>query len=368
MIPLFHLRVYKVVILSLLCLLFWGVTILPSYQAGIALMSAATAQQHSKIQTPIATPTAAVTVTPTPKKYTDRQELIKDADKFAIEKLGYEDLDKNGIPDYRETYVLNVHDCASVSAEFNDVLKQMGKAGVLDSEQAAGALQLRGGKHAANWVPGIGVIDVTPVRTLTGFEASKGTPWYNFPRNTEGFTEGFPDRGEYTFAGYRGPLQNTMSGQLMSGLGGGGGGGSGGSGGLGGGNPGFMGILTALLISQKNSSNTTTQQQTQPQPTPASVVVPAVIPAVVPTPAPIRASIRSQPKPKATEIRVLTVPKRKTLVPTTSNKTKQSARFDSNDTPSRAQERTSAWDIPANSTNADIESSKDINRDFFERR
>jgi hypothetical protein len=182
----------------------------------------------------------------------DRQELLRLHDKFAIEKLGFADINGNGIPDYREFYRVNYHDCASHSATFDYILEEMGKAGVLNKQQAFGAGQIRGGSHAANWVPGIGVVDVTPIRVGGGFVASQGQPWYGFPRGTMFYQQGYPDAGEFTFAGYKGPMARTIPGVPMPGTGGGDGGLFGGGGGGGSGN--MMGMLGQLLAGKNNNT------------------------------------------------------------------------------------------------------------------
>jgi hypothetical protein len=132
-------------------------------------------------------PTPTATAAPTPKRYNSREELLRDTDKYAIEKLGFEDENKTGIPDYREVYVVNVHDCTTVSAEFDYIVDQMGKARVMSPAQAAGTVQIRGGNHAANMVPGIGVVDLTPMGTGNGYMASQGMPWCPF--DSTGYTE-----------------------------------------------------------------------------------------------------------------------------------------------------------------------------------
>ncbi len=165
-------------------------------------------------------PTPSPTAKPNAKRYTSREELLRDADKFAIEQLGFEDENGNGIPDYRETYVINSHDCTTVSAEFDYIVDQMGKAGVMDPAQAQGTVQICGGNHAANIVPGLGIVDVTPVGTNGSYVASRGQPWYPFDRT--GYTEyadGFPDGGELTFKGYNGPRTNTAPGAVIRGSG-----------------------------------------------------------------------------------------------------------------------------------------------------
>lgn len=153
-------------------------------------------------------PTPETSPTPGPY-YTDREKLIDAADKFAIEH-GWADDNGNGIPDFREHYVLHHHDCASVSAEWDNLLEQMGNAGALHPDQAFRAGQIRGGRHAANFVPGIGIVDVTPMGSRGGYIASSGRPWYNFPANSRLYQQGFPDRGEITFAGYTGPSANNI--------------------------------------------------------------------------------------------------------------------------------------------------------------
>jgi hypothetical protein len=146
--------------------------------------------------------TAPVQGAPVKEPIKERCQLLAEADKFAIEQLGFEDADKNGIPDYREKYVLNVTDCSTVSAQFDWILEQMAKNGALDPNQGAGACQLRGGNHAANLVPEIGIVDVTP----SPKGASDGQCWYSFPSDTIQYPQGFPDPFEKLDPAYDGPV------------------------------------------------------------------------------------------------------------------------------------------------------------------
>jgi len=132
------------------------------------------------------------------------ESLVRLADIFAIDVLGYADHNDNGIPDYREFYRLGIADCSSISAQFDEILRLMGEAGVLNPDQAAGACQIRGGDHAANYVPWCGVVDVTP---LSPHQVSLGDPWYHFPLGTTLITNGYPDPGESMDPSYTGPFE-----------------------------------------------------------------------------------------------------------------------------------------------------------------
>lgn len=134
------------------------------------------------------------------------ESLARLADIFAIDVLGYADRNDNGIPDYREFYRLGRTDCSSMSAEFDEILRLMGEAGVLNPDQAAGACQIRGVDHAANYVPWCGVVDVTP---LSPHQVSRGHPWYDFPSGTTLIPDGYPDPRESMDPSYAGPFEPT---------------------------------------------------------------------------------------------------------------------------------------------------------------
>lgn len=158
------------------------------------------------------------------KYFTNRKDLARAIDKFSIEVEGLADKNRDGIADWRQTYRLNEYDCASISAMTDDTLRRMAKAGYIDYQQGMGAMQVRGGSHAANWVPGIGHFDLVPARVgPNSYVATWGTPWYNFDRvGYELFRDGFPDAGEYTPPGYTGPMKNTAPFAFIPGTGSGG--------------------------------------------------------------------------------------------------------------------------------------------------
>lgn len=136
----------------------------------------------------------------------DCASIVALADMFAIDVLGYADENENGVPDYRERFILNEHDCASISATFDEILRLMGQAGILNPDQAAGACQIRGGDHAANLVPGCGYVDVTPISNGVDFVPSNGQPWYDFPPGSHLVPDGYPDQGEAVDPAYTGPF------------------------------------------------------------------------------------------------------------------------------------------------------------------
>lgn len=139
---------------------------------------------------------------------TDGRTLVKEADKFAIEVLGYRDRNRNGIPDFREKYRIAVNDCSTVSAQLDDILEQMGAAGVLNSQQALGAGQVRDPEilHAYNYVPEIGYIDVTP----SGYGPSLQIVNQVGPAAIL-YPDGYPDEGEYVDPSYSGPLEESVN-------------------------------------------------------------------------------------------------------------------------------------------------------------
>jgi len=133
----------------------------------------------------------------------DRCELLVAADTFAIQNLGFEDFNNDGIPDYRQRYLFGVSDCSTVSAQLAWILQKMGEAGALDPRQAGGSCQIRGGEHAANTVPLIGIVDATPFGN--GW-ASRGECWYEFPADSVIIRDGYPDPGETLDPAYGGPV------------------------------------------------------------------------------------------------------------------------------------------------------------------
>ena len=212
------------------------------------------------------------------KYFTNRKDLARAIDKFSIEVEGLADKNRDGIADWRQTYRLGEYDCASISAMTDDTLRRMAKAGYIDYQQGMGAMQVRGGSHAANWVPGIGHFDLVPARVgPNSYVATWGTPWYNFDRvGYELFRDGFPDAGEYTPPGYTGPMKNTAPFAFIPGTGSGGGGlgvasgagfmnmlqqlsGRNGGGNLAGGNSGLGSRSPGSSLSQRTPTNTATR-------------------------------------------------------------------------------------------------------------
>lgn len=240
-------------------------------------------------------------------RFYDRKSLIDAADRYAIEVKGMDDTNRNGIPDYREFYVVDYHDCAEHSATFDWLLEEMAKDGWIDYEQGMGAQQIRGSGHAANIVPGLGEVDVTPVIMNGIATASDGTPWHHWNRGYTPYQQGFPDPGEFTFKGYNGPRAQTIPGTPVpgtAGLGGGGGGGLlGGASGLG-----FMAVLGQLLQGKGNSSSggsgskstepSKSGSKTPAKPTASSTAPKTPAPAAVPV-APAVAPVSPAPKPTA---------------------------------------------------------------------
>lgn len=137
---------------------------------------------------------------------TDPRELIEQSDLFAIEVLGYSDEDGNSIPDYRERYVRETSDCTTISAQLDYILEQMGVMGVLNSEQASGAGQIRDRSvtHAYNYVPGIGDIDITPFVSRDFIYPNIGAP-QKIGSEPLLYLKGYPDPGEFVDPAYGGP-------------------------------------------------------------------------------------------------------------------------------------------------------------------
>lgn len=170
------------------------------YQAKAFALSAVLFSIHSAIAQTL--PAATEEEAPVKEPIRDRCQLLAEADRYAIDQLGFQDADQNGIPDYRETYIYSVNDCSTVSDQFDWILEQMAKNGQLNPKQGFEACQLRGGNHAANLVPEIGIVDVTP----TGYGASKtGICFYQFPDDTQKNLNGYPDPDEVTDPAYGGP-------------------------------------------------------------------------------------------------------------------------------------------------------------------
>jgi len=182
----------------------WHVSCVKAFTLSVAVVSLHSSLALAMPADPTkAEPTPPGQGTPVKEPIKERCQLLAEADKYAIDQLGFQDADKNGIPDYREKYVLNVTDCSTVSAQFDWILEQMAKNGALNPNQGFGACQLRGGGHAANLVPEIGIIDVTPSDT----GASNGQCWFQFPNDTGRLQTGIPDPGERPDPAYGGPVQ-----------------------------------------------------------------------------------------------------------------------------------------------------------------
>jgi len=155
---------------------------------------------------PTEAPPPTATTKPPPTYFDDPGKLISAMDDFAVNTLGFKDENGNGRPDFRERYAHGKNDCTTVSAQVAWILGEMGRAGLIDPEQVAASGQIRGGGHSANWVAGIGVIDLTPVTIGYVTMASNGTPWYAWPPGeTFVFDNGYPDPGEVPDPAYRGP-------------------------------------------------------------------------------------------------------------------------------------------------------------------
>ena len=136
---------------------------------------------------------------------TTPQEVLEVAYDFAINELGYADVNGDGIPDHLDpnNYKRQRLDCSTMSAQLLSILQHMANSGVLECSQGEGVGVIVGNGHATCYVPGIGVVD--PL-------GRNGQPFWEFPAGSPMFYREYsPEWGEIPDPNYDGPVDPEMS-------------------------------------------------------------------------------------------------------------------------------------------------------------
>ncbi len=191
-------------------------------------------------------------------------------------RLGYADTKGNGIADFLETYVADVHDCADVAAEVACVSNQSECI-----EQVARQYRSNMANHSDNYVEGIGECDFTPILSDGRYVPNKGRAGGGLADNYDTtIDDGAPDPGEKVDPAYTCAL-NGANRSLV-----------GGSDGLGGGasNMAMMMALSQLLNGMNggmsggnDDDNSSEPAQGTPTPVPTAVATPTRTPSPTPS-------------------------------------------------------------------------------------